>query len=160
VLPDACTKIVAGFQGTETRSPAFFVYDVFLRRIIRSFKVPNPDYVPPLQVLNSDDLPEPPVMGKKKSNAAQEEAKPITPFLELKASEIRAMEISPRGSYLVFNIGRYLYIHSLLVHEKLVKVMKPLYLSERSNQFLTQIVEKPAADTKSNEDFVRADIRR
>jgi hypothetical protein len=52
---------------------------------------------------------------------------PQKPYLEMELSDLRGFEIAPRGSYIVFNTGKHVFIHPLIVHEKLIKVMRPHY---------------------------------
>ena len=50
-------------------------------------------------------------------------------FLSLTLEELRAFEISPKGSYIVFNARNHVYIQTIVVCEKLIKVMRPHYLT-------------------------------
>ena len=59
------------------------------------------------------------------------EMTPQKPFLEMELADLRGFEIAPRGSYIVFNTGRHVFIHPLIVHEKLIKVMRPHYTTHQ-----------------------------
>lgn len=50
-------------------------------------------------------------------------------FLSLTLDELRGFEISPKGSYIVFNAGNHVFIQTIVVCEKLIKVMRPHYLT-------------------------------
>ena len=62
------------------------------------------------------------------------------------------------------NCRKQLYIHSILVHEKLKKLVKPVYLSERSNLYLVPKTEQEeqAKMTGSSEDLsaIKGTIKR
>jgi hypothetical protein len=63
------------------------------------------------------------------TSAIFREKDPPKPFLEFEIKELRSFEISPKSNYIVFNVGRYVFIKSLSLPERLVKVMKPFYMA-------------------------------
>lgn len=68
---------------------------------------------------------------KKRDIISAEELEKIIPkpLLDLSSEDIRSYEISPKGTYMVVNSGTFVFIVNLTQPDRLIKVMKPMYLT-------------------------------
>ena len=125
------------------------MYDIFKRRVYRHFSIRNPEYKQrdALSRSKSKDISVSQDLDKLINDlndgrrpqrsperpgtpSAKNEGDNVKPFLELSLEDLRGFEIAPRGSFIVFNAGGYVFIHPLVVHEKLIKVMRPHYTTQ------------------------------
>jgi hypothetical protein len=64
--------------------------------------------------------------------------------------EIRSIEISPSGSYIVFNYDRFVHSVRITPHKQLQELINPIYLIKNIVLFLNQNEEDEDFDDKIN----------
>lgn len=85
-LPEDNTNILLGFA---TPFKHFFIYEIFDRRISRTFHLANPE-------LLKGEVDE---LGKERPK-----------ILKCNLKDIKALEISPYGSYMCASVGPYVFL--------------------------------------------------